>query len=529
MYKSKRLRSSTRVLALGVTAALALSAAACGGSSSSSNGGVSRANTLIVGRAWVPIGLDPVHTDQFQGSAPVSLLYDRLVTVNDETSQVEGSLASEFKVANDLKSISITLHSGVKFHDGTPLTAKDVAYTLDRTKALGQGAAAFIAGYESTSVEDDTHLTIHLANPSASFLPGLAMIYVLNSKLVEKNAASDQGQAWLSTHEAGSGPYTLDAARTKPENNQFVLNPDYWADTAGRPKAIVLRFGGDNATLASQLESGSIDVAQELDQSVAQPMSPKYDVKQIPTLSMWVIWMNMTQGPTANPAVRKAVQMAVDYTQGLKVLGRDAGSLFGGVIPATMPCTPSLPEPSQNLDEARKLLAGSGLSNIELSLSYQPAYADAKNWGALLQSNLKEIGIDLKLVPITFPQWIQDLRDPQKIPQMTLVSDAAPFPDTGAYLNTLFLSSNVGSTNRTGFKDTAVDSLLTQANAEPNEETRCGLLKDAQNKIAAQAPGVFLFAIKYASVFSDSRVEADTVKFSSTVGTVDPGVIRLKK
>lgn len=137
-----------------------------------------------------------------------------------------GRLASEYQVAPDVRSVSIVLRPDVKFHDGRPLTAKDVL-TFDRLKRLGSGVAAQVDAYESTTVQDDTHLTINLSPASSIFLGALSKIYILNSALVAEHANTDEGRAWLQAHDAGSGPYAVAG-----EQSQGVVStqlaPDYW-------------------------------------------------------------------------------------------------------------------------------------------------------------------------------------------------------------------------------------------------------------------------------------------------------------
>src|SRR5262249_28424239 len=99
----------------------------------------------------------------------------------DADNKIVGRLAEKFALSANASSVDITLRSGAKFHDGSPITAKDVAYTLDRYNRLGKGVAQFIKGYDSSTVTDDTHLTIKLSKPNSLFLGGLSKIYILNS------------------------------------------------------------------------------------------------------------------------------------------------------------------------------------------------------------------------------------------------------------------------------------------------------------------------------------------------------------
>jgi len=159
-------------------------------------GRLDRAKTIVMANGGVVNTLDPMRGDYVQTGFVVAALYDRLVDF-EGSAKIVGRLAESFVVSDDVKSIAIKLRPGVKFHDGAPLTAKDVIYTLDRLKRVGVGLAAQVEAYESAEASGDLTLTIRLKRPSATFLGALSKVFILNSALVAANAGSDDAQAWL--------------------------------------------------------------------------------------------------------------------------------------------------------------------------------------------------------------------------------------------------------------------------------------------------------------------------------------------
>ena len=142
--------------------------------------------------------IDPIGATFEQSDTTDVAVYDALVEYNQQN-QLVGNLASQFSVTNGARTINITLHSGVHFHNGALLTASDVAYTLNRVAHIGTGVAQYIKYYKSTTIVNNTHLIINLSRPNSLFLGGLCLIYIVNKALVRANLGSNDGQGWLAT------------------------------------------------------------------------------------------------------------------------------------------------------------------------------------------------------------------------------------------------------------------------------------------------------------------------------------------
>jgi len=203
-----RRRGAWAASAAAVGLGVFLAASSSGVARSVGSAASSRADTLVVATAIPPASFDPIQSDNSTVDMVSLAAYDTLVQYNNQN-QLVPDLATSYTTSANGKSISVTLRSGVKFQNGAPLTASDVAWTLNRTKKLGTDADSYISPYVSTTVVNPTHLIIHLSQPYTPFIPNLTRIYILNSKLVEQHLGSNEGQTWLATHDAGSGPYEL--------------------------------------------------------------------------------------------------------------------------------------------------------------------------------------------------------------------------------------------------------------------------------------------------------------------------------
>ncbi len=519
MEKGRTISISARRGLMAASVALALAAPCWSGPAAAAD----REHTIIATYIGQMNTLDPLHSDYGSTNFVISAIYDTLVTYKG--TELTGSLASEFSYGDDARSISLTLRPDVKFHDGSPLTAKDVAYTLDRLKRLGVGIAALIESYDSTTITDDTHLTINLSKPNSLVLSALSKIYIVNSKLVEANKGNDDGQAWLQSNDAGSGPFTL-----RDQNNGVLVElfPDYWAPVADRPEAIVFRRIDESATRRDELSAGNIDVAFELADRDAAALANDPNVKVIPfkANTQAEIIFNTRFGPTADPKVRKALRMVYDYEGGLRAIRFNNGALANGPLPPLLNCRPELPPVKQDLEQAKALLAEAGASDIKLTMNFQPVFDTMKQEATLFQSNLREIGVSLELEPIAFPTYLQRLTKPETIPQMILLGDFAQFPDPGIMLIKGYKSDATG-TNRPGYSNPEVDKLLDEALATADEAKRCELYRQLQVILDEDSVMIDMYSTSIPSAYRLGRL-AD-LEASLLVTPAAPADFRLAK
>ena len=452
----------------------ALVAAGCTAAGTSPGG---QADAVIVygHKGQVPT-IDPAHADYSQTDDADRILYDTLVDYNPR-GQLVGGLASHFAYTKDVRSISLTLRDDVKFHDGAALTARDVKYTLDRNRKIGQGIETMMTSYRSTKVINDHQLSIRLKAPDALFLGALSRIYIVNSTLVREHAGSDHGQQWLASNEAGSGPYVLKSL--EPSRIEALRYDGYWNFRPGRPDRFVEMQVDEPAARRDGLTSGRLSAADLDVHDLEAAQNAGLRIYRSTGNGLMSVYFNTSYGITTEPALRKAISLAFDYRNALDQIELGAGRLADGPLPPNLACRPDLPTVRQDRAKAKNLLATAGIKNPELTLRFQPAFSDQVQVATLLQSNLAEIGIKLKLQPITFPAYLTTLGDWKKIPEMMIATESPAYPDPGVMLVQSYDSRAVG-TNKTAYKNPAVDQLLHRAATTAEPQRRCSLYRRAQ-------------------------------------------------
>jgi peptide/nickel transport system substrate-binding protein len=518
------IRSPSPSRALGALAAALAAATLLAAAPAAAQLAAPREKTIIFAQPGVLNTLDPLRADYAQTNIIDNALYDTLVTF-DYDKKLVGRLAASFKVADDVRSIDVTLRTGVTFHDGKALTAKDVAYTLDRLKRLGAGVASQIDGYDKTVIADDTHLTIKLSKPSSLFVAGLSKIYILNSALVAANAGSDDGQAWLQGHDAGSGPFML--VGTPNPDVQMALFKGYWRGITGRPEALVIRRIDESATRRDELRAGNVDVAISVSgRDIASLANePGLAVAKLKVARQTEVVFNTRFGVTADKRIRRALRYAYDYAGGLAGVQGGNGSLANGVLPNTMPCRPDTPVVRRDPALAKKLLAEAGVPDLKLTMKFQPVFEDQKQEATLLQSNLREIGVTLDLEPIAFPNYLASLKNAEQIPAMMLLVDFAQVPDPGVVLIKGYKSDAVG-TNRAAYANPEVDKLLDQALATADEAKRCEIYKTVQTILDDDSVMIDFYTTTNQLVYRSELMQEP--KASAVVSPIEPADFLLK-
>lgn len=456
--------------------------------------------------------LDPARASYLQVDTADQLFYDTLVGYDKGV--MVPALAGEFTYSADLTSIDLTLRTGVAFHSGNPFTADDVAYSLDRYRDLGVGIASLISSYASSTVTDAQHVKIKLKHADPLFLGALSRVYILDSVLVKQNAGTDKAQSWLLNHDAGSGPYSLSSAAAGTYTATRFAK--YWQYNEKRPRTFTLRRIDEFATARDELKAGSVDVGQIDAQSAADVTAAGRTTTQIPG-GQAIIYFNTSHGQLANKAIREAVRLAYDYQGGLAGIRSGLGTIANGPLPTNMTCRPNLPTAARNLDQAKRILAGAGLSGLTLTMRFQPAFAEQAREATLLQSDLKEVGVTLNLQPIAFADYLTTLSDPATVPDIMLLTESAQYPDAGVMVTQTYWSQATG-TNKSAYHNDQVDALIEQASRTPDASVRCGLYSQAQTIIDGDAASMPLYTTNNTY---GARSDVRGVDVSAPAGGVD--------
>src|SRR5712675_3421937 len=314
--------------------------------------------------------------------------YDRLVSFGRkqlngkwvfDLDKITGELAETYDVSPDGLKLTFHLRKDAKFQDGTPVTAEDVKWSLDRVvTAPVLGKAQLLTGSMTSAdqfkVIDPLTFEVTLPKPDKLALPNLATVYpiIFNSKVAKEHATAEDpwATAWLKEHTAGSGAYQIDTF--KPGEQVIMTRNEAWnrgtADKSAFFKRVIVQSVPEPATRANLVERGDADLTVDLQASDVQSLEGKGTLKVISTPqynAVTFISMNNTIPPFDNINVRRAIAYALPYDDMFKAALFGRGSpLFGATWADGRPSSGAYPIPQPvklDLEKAKGYLMEAGL------------------------------------------------------------------------------------------------------------------------------------------------------------------------
>jgi peptide/nickel transport system substrate-binding protein len=452
--------------------------------------------TLVVSIPQSTVQLDPAIAGS-NGYGDILPLVDNitegLTRFKPGTVEIEPGLAESWEVSEDGLQYVFTIRPGVTFHDGTPLDAKAVETNflrqLDEENPLHQESMVYagivFADVESVEATGDMELTVTMSRPSV-LLPGNLAIFAAG--IVSPTALETEG-ADFGQSPVGTGPFKFDSW-TKDVELVLVANDDYWG---GRPALdrVVWRTIADDTVRLSELQTGSIDVANQIDFKDAPDIEGDENLQLItgPFLNVQFLAFNQAIPPFDNPSLRMAVQHAINKESIAEVVASGHYTLGAGPIaPTLLGYDPSLAERyPYDPEQAKSLIAESGLSDISFDL-YNRANSFWPVLGQLIQSDLAAVGITVNL---------QSLEDAEFFDQVNTGEVQAFLNDwtwdNGDPDNVMYsLFTHERAVTRLGYKNERVNELNLEAQVTADPDARAALYAEAQKLIMDDAIMVVL-------------------------------------
>jgi peptide/nickel transport system substrate-binding protein len=235
------------------------------------------------------------------------------------TPTIVPDLATSWKAAQNNTAFTLTLRRGVRFHDGQPFTSAAVAPSFARDLAVGQGPSYMPAEVASVATRGAYQVTIRLKNPNPSFPAYLASAYgprMMSPAGLAAHAGSDHDQTYLRTHDLGSGPYELTAARIGT-GYQLKAFGRYWGP---RPyfTTVNLPVISDSATQQLEFNKGALAaIMHDLPESAVRSYLKDSSTRSysLPTLNSDYLYVNPAVSFLTTAAHRTALLQAVDVQQ----------------------------------------------------------------------------------------------------------------------------------------------------------------------------------------------------------------------
>jgi len=450
-----------------------------------------------------PQTLDPALVGDVTSAFVVRQLFSGLVRLSPGL-EPEPDLAEAWELGPDGRTYTFRLRPEARFADGTPVTADDVRYSLERAADprlapslpartyLGDivgvrekiaGQAESIAGVQ---VLDERTLTITIDSPKSYFLAKLAHP---TSFVVDRRAVEQGGPRWTERPN-GSGPFTIE----RWEHDRLLVlarNPAYYRQPA-RLDRVRMLIGVAASNPQVLYEEGEIDITSVPPYALARvrdannPLSR--ELLRVPQLSLFYIGMNVRLPPFDDPKVREAFSLLLDRQKIADLSLQGAAQPAAGILPPGMPgYDPELPLPGPDAARARALLAESRYGGV----AGLPPIVAYGGWSTALR-NVAERDLGLTIEVRTYEDFgaFLDALSTNTLPMFSS-GWIADYPDPENFLDVLFRTDS--GENHFAYSNPEVDSLLDRAAVEADETTRQALYREAERRILADAPLIPLY------------------------------------
>lgn len=447
-----------------------------------------------------PASLDPILAFNYPENTVVANICEGLMMIEPDFS-VTPNLAESFDT-QDGQTYVYQLRQGVTFWDGSPMTAQDVAYSLNRHLDPAEGsywASDAVSGnVESIEATSDTEVTVTLKAPDWTFNSYMATPMGV---VVSEEHRKATGEAY-GTPQGGvmcTGPFSVDEWQSG-QSITLAKNEAYWnTDRTPKANSLEIQFIVDPAAITNALVSGAIDGSYDVPLSAVSQLEAAGNGELILGKSMQMLAIIATgDGPLGDPAVRRALWTATDQ-QAL------SGTVFENTARPAVSLIPDggwsfaddvfssaraeLPGAEADIEKAKEILAD---ATADLSETITIVYPTERSYYADMISEFtragKEIGLDVQPQGVPSAQFGAFFSDPEARAGhgAFVTTNYMDVPDPLVFLRTIVQEG--GSQNFSGYSNPEIEELLAKAEAASDETERAELTTEIEALAMADMP-----------------------------------------
>lgn len=402
------------------------------------------------------------------------------------------ALADHYEMSDDFMHATLRLREGVKFHDGTPITSEDVAFSYENYH--GANAALFEEFTDNVEIIDERTIKINFKKPFLDFLlfygtpaSGAGMV-IPKDYYLSLGATDEERDEEFIKNPIGAGPYRY-VSQEPGISVEFEAYTDYWRKVP-HVKTLISRGVRELPVRVAALKSGEADftyfVTGDLLQSVIDDPNLGYDPNN--SAPFWLMFpdLNNPESPFHDVRVREAVSLALDRqflsdreTQGMAIP-------WGNFIPPEWPGSVQRPPDPFDLERAKALMVDAGYAD-GFEIDWFTPFPAVESMSLRVMDALREIGIESQMQTMERPVYMEKLREGfedeansnhKGFPGRQIVQAISMIPgDAATYIDTWVRCGGTSSL----VCDDRIDSLWDQYLASNDPQEREDLMKEAQN------------------------------------------------
>ncbi len=459
----------------------------------------SAADVIRVVSPFQTTTLDPMRSAAAGNIETYGQLYSRLLRRDAETGALEPGLAEKWDISPDGKTYTFHLRDA-QFSDGSPITAADVAFSLERIRTDKKSAyPAPLGAVEAVSAADAKTVVVTL---KSAFAPFLGNAEIWNMGIVSKADVDKRGEEAFASVPVTSGPYEV--KQWKP-NEKLVLepNPHYWRK--GYPKSdatVELIEIASPETRIAMLKAGEIDVVRAVPWAQVDDLKTveTVDMRLEPSTTIYMTLLNHKREPFSNLKARQAAGMAIDNKAMAKAITRGYAEPANTTLPGSVDFhDKDYPGISYEPAKAKELLAESGMAGREVKIL---ATADAlsQQMALLIQAQWQAIGLKPSIVNVDGGAWWDATGKGDYDAAANWWYNETPDPDLAVRWA---VCGTCGSNSyNTFYENPKVDALVEQGTREADPAKRAEIYKEIQKITTDEVAQIPLYYAPNAVAYS---------------------------
>ncbi|MCI0483490.1 MAG: ABC transporter substrate-binding protein [candidate division NC10 bacterium] len=453
--------------------------------------------TLIFAVGETPPSFDGHRETTFAMLHPLAPHYSTLLRFDaDKYPKIEGDVAESWTVSRDGLTYTFKIRKGVKFHDGSLLTARDVKATYDKIIFPPEGVAsarkAYFAMVEKMEAPDESTVVFRLKWPSASFIRQVASPW----NFIYKADILAKDPRWYEKNVMGTGPFTF--VEYVPGSHWVgKKNPDYFVK--GRPyldgyRAIFIR---DTAPRVAAVRAGQALIEfrgfnPAVRDDLVRALGDKIRVQESPWICNMTVAINNEKKPFDDVRVRKALTLAIDRWEGSKALSQiSIMKPVGGLMrPGSEFATPEAEltklagfgkDPEAARKEARRLLKEAGVpEGFAFTLKNRNVKEPYEAVGVYVIDQWRKVGLNVTHLPQEGGPYFADLRAGN---YETSIDFNCDFMDEPDYQLIKFISSDKSPINYARYKDAVLDELYEKQSRATDPKERLKHIRQTEKRV----------------------------------------------
>lgn len=505
---------------------LALLGAACGGSGSS--GGTvtldseakeaaacgqtpAKGGNLVYARQYETLTLNPYEIKNGAGDIWADeMIYSGLVRLDPQGGdEIQPALAESWDISPDGKKYTFHLRPGIKFSDGSPITAEDVAWSLNNfgNPEVNAVMAVFTGGYGTATVQSPDTVVVSLTEPVAAFLYNIAEwpAAILPKKLVE-----EQGEAFYK-HPVSSGPFVVTDFQSG-SHISFKRNPNYWEEGKPYLDTMTWNFATESNSRVLSLKSGQAQAADGIPFSQIPSLQGNSSlIVQTVRVPAWILLsLNNDKKPLGDKNVRTAINYALNREEISKVVFKGVGTLPNGLFGEVKFDSSEVKPFEFNLEKAKEYMAKSSAPNgFTMTIQYPVGFEFYKQMTLMIQQQLAAIGIKVELEEVSAAAAVEkwNTMDYEGNFPFPITSSDSPLPDEYAAFYALPSSETKGFF--TGWANPKIAKKVETFQSTTDEAKRAEQWPVIQKELLEESPAVNVMNLPFVNAHSTAVCGTD--------------------